>query len=85
LTNTGFGKWPFTAALAFAIGLGVAPQSFAACGGYCEARQVRAICHRVLATQDLEASERDTEFEKCKSDPEAYTQPVRGGAEFGLD
>jgi hypothetical protein len=70
--------------LAFVLS-GVA-QSSAACGGYCEARQVRAIGHQAVASQGLKAQKRDAEFEKCKSDPLSYlAQPVRGGAQFGLD
>jgi hypothetical protein len=71
-------------ALAFVLS-GVA-QSSAACGGYCEARQVRAICHHAVASQDLKAQKRDAEFEKCASDPLSYLiQSVQGGALFGFD
>jgi hypothetical protein len=47
-------------------------QSIAGCGGYCEARQVRAICHHAVSVQDLEARKRDAAFAKCKSDPLGY-------------
>jgi hypothetical protein len=74
------------ASLALAFVLSGVAQSSAKCGGYCEARQVRAICHRAVMSQDLKAHKRDAEFEKCKSDPLSYLiQPVRGGAELGLD
>jgi hypothetical protein len=70
--------------LAFVLA-GVA-QSSAACGGYCEARQVRAICHHAVTSRDLKTHQRDAEFEKCKSDPLSYlAQSVRGGAQLGLD
>jgi hypothetical protein len=39
-----------------------------------------------LCLKTLKAHKRDAEFEKCKSDPLSYLiQPVRGGAELGLD
>ena len=71
-------------ALAFVL-IGVA-QSSAECGGYCEARQVRSICHHAVASRDLKAHERDAEFEKCKSDPLSYLAPsARGDAQLGLE
>jgi hypothetical protein len=74
------------ASIALAFVLSDVAQSSAACGGYCEARQVRALCHQAVASQGLKAQERDAEFEKCKSDPLSYlAQPVRSGAQFGLD
>ena len=74
------------ASIALAFVLSGMTASSAACGGYCEARQVRAICHYALTTQDLEAHELDAEFEKCKSDPLSYlAQPVRRGEEVGLE
>ena len=61
-------------------------QSFAECGGYCEARQTLSICHRAVTSDDLQTHERDAEFEKCKSDPLTYlAQPVRDSAQLGLD
>ena len=61
-------------------------QSFAECGGYCEARQTLTICHRAVVARDLKTHERDAEFEKCKSDPLSYlAPPARGGAQFGFD
>jgi hypothetical protein len=61
-------------------------QSFAECGGYCEARQTLTICHRAVTSSDLQTRERGAEFEKCKSDPLTYlAQPIGGGAQFGLD
>lgn len=74
------------ASIAMASLLSGVTKSSAECGGYCEARQVRAICHHAVMSQDLKAHKRDAEFEKCKSDPLSYLiQPVRGGAELGLD
>jgi hypothetical protein len=72
--------------IALAFMLSGVTQSSAACGGYCEARQARAICHHAVASQDLKAHNRDAEFEKCASDPLRYLiQIVRGGAQLGLD
>ena len=51
-----------------------ARQSFAGCGGYCEARQARAICHDAVKAQGLRAQAREAEFEKCKADPASYLQ-----------
>jgi hypothetical protein len=74
------------ASLALAFGLGDGAQSIAACGGYCKARQVRAICHYAVGSQDLKAHQRDAEFEKCKSDPLSYLAPsARGDAQLGLE
>jgi hypothetical protein len=90
LTKTGSRRWApkivIGASIALAFGLGDVAPSSAGCGGYCEARQVRAICHYALTTQDLETHELDAEFEKCKSDPLSYlAQPVRAGAEVDLE
>jgi hypothetical protein len=60
--------------IALAVGLADVHSSFAGCGGYCEARQVRAMCHQAISIQDLKRHERDVEFEKCKADPTAYLQ-----------
>ena len=57
------------ASIALAFGLADAQQSFAGCGGYCEAQQARAICHQAVKDQELKAHERDAEFERCKADP----------------
>jgi hypothetical protein len=77
-------KTVLLASMALAFGLTDIWPSSAECGGYCEARQVRAICHRALATQNLEAYERDAEFEKCKADPMRYlVEPVAGEAGIG--
>jgi hypothetical protein len=74
------------ASLALAFGLGDGTRSIAACGGYCKARQVRAICHHAVGSQELKAHRRDAEFEKCKSDPLSYLAPsARGGAQLGLE
>jgi hypothetical protein len=74
------------ASIALAFVLSSVAESSAACGGYCEARQVRAICHHAVTSQDLKAHKREAEFEKCASDPLSYlTQTVRGGAQLGLD
>ena len=79
-------KIVIVASIALAFGLGEVTQSIAGCGGYCEARQVRAICHQAVASQDLKAHQRDAEFEKCKSAPVGYAAPsVRSGAQVGLD
>ena len=57
-----------------ALAFGLAEQSFAACGGYCQARQTLANCHRAIKRQDLKANEREAEFEQCKADPASYLQ-----------
>jgi hypothetical protein len=62
------------ASIALAFGLIDARQSFAGCGGYCEAQQARAICHQSVNAQGLRAKAREAEFEKCKSDPASYLQ-----------
>ena len=62
------------ASIALAFGLVGARQSFAGCGGYCEARQARAICHDAVKAQGLRAQAREAEFEKCKADPASYLQ-----------
>ena len=65
------------ASIALAFGLTDARQSFAGCGGYCEAQQARAICHYAVKAQGLQAQQRDVEFDKCKADPASYMQPYR--------
>jgi hypothetical protein len=61
------------ALIALAFVLSDVASSSAECGGYCEARQVRAICH-------------DAEFNKCKSDPLSYlASSARGDAQLGLE
>ena len=87
LTKTGSRRWApkivIVASIALAFGLGDVAQSIAGCGGYCEARQVRSICHHAVAARDLKAHERDAEFEKCKADPLRYAvEPVRSGTEI---
>jgi hypothetical protein len=83
-------RWPNSIAAVASIALAlvvssVAPSS-AACGGYCEARQVRALGHHAVASQDLSARERDAEFEKCASDSLSFLiRTVQGGAQLGLD
>jgi hypothetical protein len=76
MTKTSFRAWvPKTVivvSITLVFGLSDVRQSFAACGGYCEARQVRAICHRAVAIQGLKARERDAEFEKCKANRMTY-------------
>lgn len=86
LTKTGSRRWAakivIVASTALAFGLGGVVQSIAGCGGYCEARQVRAICHHAVWSRDLKAHERDAEFEKCKANPLSYAAgPVRSGME----
>jgi hypothetical protein len=65
------------ASIALAFELAAAPQSFAGCGGYCEAQQTRTICHHAVRSQGLQARQRDVEFDKCKADPASYMQPYR--------
>jgi len=60
------------ALIALAFGLGNVRQSFAGCGGYCEAQQVRAMCHQAVNVQGLKARAREAEFERCKADPAGY-------------
>ena len=62
------------ASVALAFGLIGARQSFAGCGGYCEARQARAMCHQAVEVEGLKAREREAEFEKCKADPASYLE-----------
>jgi hypothetical protein len=62
------------ASIALVFELVGARQSFAGCGGYCEARQARAICHDAVKAQGLQRQARDAEFEKCKADPASYLQ-----------
>jgi hypothetical protein len=74
------------ALIAVAVVLSAVAESFAACGGYCEARQTLAACHRAVTNDDLPKHERDDEFEKCKSDPFAYRAPTfEGAAQFSMD
>ena len=60
--------------IALAIGLADVHSSIADCGGYCKARQVRAMCHQAILNQGLKGHERDVSFEKCKADPMDYLQ-----------
>jgi hypothetical protein len=90
MTKPASRRWPNSivtvASIALAVVLSGVTQASAECGGYCEARQVRAICHHAVASQDLKPHKRDAEFEKCASDPLSYViQSVQGGAQFGLD
>ena len=62
------------ALVALAFGLADVRQSFAGCGGYCEAQRARATCHLAVEAQGLQARARDAEFEKCKADPAGYLQ-----------
>ena len=74
------------ASIALAFVLSGAAQSIAGCGGYCEARQVRAVCHHAVGSQDLKANQRDAEFEKCKADPLSYLGPsAQGSEQIGSD
>jgi len=63
------------ASIALTFGLAASTQSFAGCGGYCEAQNARAICHDAVRAQGLKAQQRDLEFDKCKADPASYAQP----------
>ena len=89
MTGKGSGLAPKTvifASVALSFGLVDVRESFAACGGYCEARQARAICHRAIARQDLKTHERAAEFEKCKTDPVGYlAEPILRGTGIGLE
>jgi hypothetical protein len=83
-------RWPsrtfIVASIVLAFLLSNVAQSTAACGGYCEARQVRAICRHAVSSQELKAQKRDAEFERCASDPRKYlAQTVQGGAQLGWD
>jgi hypothetical protein len=60
--------------IALAIGLTAPHPSFAGCGGYCEAKQTRHICHSAVEAQGLKGRDRDAEFEQCKTDPASYLQ-----------
>lgn len=75
------------ALVALAFGLADVRQSFAGCGGYCEARQARAICHSAVNAQGLKAQAREAEFEKCRADPASYLQleQVTDDAEMTLE
>jgi hypothetical protein len=75
------------AGIALAFGLIGARQSFAGCGGYCEARQARAICHQAVEVQGLKAREREAEFEKCKADPASYLdlEALTGDEEMSVE
>jgi len=75
------------ASIALAFGLVDVRQSFAGCGGYCEARQTRAICHQAVEVQGLKAGAREAEFEKCKADPASYLQldQLTDDAEMSLE
>ena len=35
------------------------------------------MCHQAVKAQDLQARQRDGEFDKCKADPASYVQPYR--------
>jgi hypothetical protein len=76
LTQRVFNRRPpnfvVVASIALASLLSSAAQSSADCGGYCEARQTRAICHHAVRKQGLQASASDAEFEKCKANPLSY-------------
>jgi hypothetical protein len=90
VTKTGSTRWAprtvIVALIALAFGLADVRQSYAGCGGYCKARQVRALCNHAVKVQGLKAHKRDIEFEKCKADPVSYlTKPVTGGAEIGSE
>lgn len=61
-------------AIALTTGLGDVRSSIAGCGGYCEARQVRAMCHQAIKVKGLKIHERVVEFEQCKADPLNYLQ-----------
>ena len=61
-------------AIALTTGLGDVRLSLAGCGAYCEARQVRAMCHQAIKVQGLNVRERGVEFEKCRLDPLNYLQ-----------
>jgi hypothetical protein len=62
------------ASIALAFGLMDIRQSFAGCGGYCEAQQARAMCHQAVKFRGMQAREREAEFEKCKANPSNYLE-----------
>ena len=64
----------FVVFVALAFGLADMRQSFAGCGGYCEAQQARSMCHQAVKVQGLKAREREVEFETCKADPASYLE-----------
>jgi hypothetical protein len=72
LIGAGGARLMVVASIALAFGLSDIRQSFAGCGGYCDARQARAICHQAVKVQGLKVREREAEFEKCKADPASY-------------
>jgi hypothetical protein len=79
-------KTVVVASIVMAVLLSSVAQSFAACGGYCEAQQTLTVCHRAVTTNNLKTHERDAEFDKCKSDPLAYrASAVEDGAQLSLD
>jgi hypothetical protein len=71
------GRLVVVAFIALAFGVADARRSFAGCGGYCEARQARAICHEALKALNLTGRGLDVEFEVCKGDPASYLQLER--------
>ena len=73
------------ASVALAFALADMGRSFAGCGGYCEARQARAICHDAVTAQGLQARERDAEFERCKADPAGYLQLEELADDLGMN
>ena len=74
-SSSGWGaRSVIVAGMALAFGLAGMGQSFAGCGGYCDARQARAMCHQAVKVLGLKAQEREVEFEKCKTDPASYLQ-----------
>ena len=73
------------ASIALAFSLAEAQQSFAGCGGYCEARQARATCHDAVTAQGLRARQRDAEFEICKADPVGYLQLEELADDLGMN
>jgi hypothetical protein len=84
----GLGRAPemaIVASIALTVAMMDVHSSLAGCGGYCEAQQARAFCHRAIAIQGLKERRRDVEFEKCKADPMRYLEALTDGAEDSLD
>ena len=78
-------QFTFVASVALAFGLAAASQSLAGCGGYCEARQARLICHQAVKNKGLRAHERDAEFARCRADPASYLELGQAANNAGMN
>ena len=64
--------------LSVGIGLADTQSSYAdGCGAYCQARQVRAICHDAVKKKGLKGQQREVEFQKCMLEAVNYKQIER--------